>query len=256
MGFGNSQKVVGPSIAYPTYEFGAKFAGCNWSTYQSPTEILQADLVWINSPSNPTGRILELAELRELVQVARKQGAIIASDECYFELSYGSPVTSILDPLVNDGDLDSILCVHSLSKRYNAAGLRFGFVAGDQKLISYLLEARKHLGLMVPANIQAAATLAYTDNVPVKTVHKTYESRHNLIKEALHSAKFEVQHSSAGLYLWATQGQSCWQTVDWFANRGILVAPGDFYEKSSKFVRIALTVSDAECQNAGNRITS
>lgn len=125
-------------------------------------------IVWINSPSNPTGSVLSKGRLTELVQWAQSQGIVLISDECYFELGWDQQPYSILDRDINGGDLTGLLAVHSLSKRSNMAGYRFGFLAGDREIVEKVLGVRKHLGMMIPTFVQHAAIAAYSDSTHVE----------------------------------------------------------------------------------------
>jgi aspartate/methionine/tyrosine aminotransferase len=146
---------------------------------------------------------------------------------------------------VCDSDLSGVLAVHSLSKRSNLAGYRAGFVAGDPALVGELLAVRKHAGMIVPAPVQAAMVAALSDESHVVEQRGRYARRRARLREALTAAGFTIEHSEAGLYLWCTRGEDGWATVDWFADRGILVAPGEFYGPAgSRHVRVALTASD------------
>ena len=125
-------------------------------------------LVWLNSPGNPTGRVLPVEHLRKVVDWARERGAVVASDECYAELGWGewsaTGTPSILDPRVCGGSHENLLAVCSLSKRSNLAGYRAAFVAGDPALVAELLEVRRHAGMIVPAPVQAAMVAALGDD--------------------------------------------------------------------------------------------
>jgi succinyldiaminopimelate transaminase len=215
-------------------------------------------LVWVNSPSNPTGRVLPVAHLRKVVDWARPRGAVVASDECYLTLGWeGQPPVSVLSPMVCGESFDGVLAVHSLSKRSNLAGYRAGFVAGDPALVAELLAVRKHAGMMVPAPVQAAMAAALDDEAHVKEQRDRYQRRRAALLSALTAAGFEVAHSDAGLYLWATRGEDCWSTVDWLAQRGILVAPGTFYGPTgAQHVRVALTATDERVATAVARLTT
>ena len=127
----------------------------------------RVDLVWVNSPGNPTGRVLPVEHLRKVVAWARERGAVLVSDECYIELGWDAQPVSVLHPDVCGGSHEGVLAVHSLSKRSNLAGYRAGFVAGDPALVRRLLEVRKHLGLMMPAPVQAAMVAALDDDAHV-----------------------------------------------------------------------------------------
>jgi succinyldiaminopimelate transaminase len=212
-------------------------------------------LVWVNSPSNPTGRVLPASHLAKVVTWARERGAVVVSDECYLELGWEASPVSVLDPAVNGGSLDGILAVHSLSKRSNLAGYRAGYVGGDPALVARLLEIRKHAGMIVPAPVQAAMIAALSDSSHVEEQRGRYAARRALLRSALAGAGFTVEHSEAGLYLWVTRGEDCWETVSWLAERGILVAPGEFYGPAGrKHVRVALTATDERVAAAVERL--
>lgn len=263
LGIGPSHAVVFPEIAYPTYQVGADVAGAPWVATDAVTRLgpAGAQLVWVNSPSNPTGRVLGVAHLRKVVQWARQRGAVVASDECYALLDWrdedAGGVPSILDPRVTDGDLTGLLAVYSLSKQSSMAGYRAAFVAGDPGLVRSLLQARKHLGMMVPTPVQAAMATALRDDEHVHEARRTYRARREILVPALRSTGWRVEHSQAGLYLWATRDEPCWETVGALAKRGVLVAPGDFYGRAgARFVRIALTASDRAVAEAAARLRS
>jgi len=263
LGLGAGDTIVIPEVAYPTYDVGARLVGAT---------VLPADdvaawagdgtvaLVWVNSPSNPTGAVRSREELAALVAQARRIGAIVASDECYAELAWAEPyasggVPSILDPEVCGGSHEGVLAAYSLSKRSNLAGYRAAFVAGDPALIARLIEIRKHLGMMVPAPVQAAMAIALGDDAHVAAQRATYGRRRDALLPALVGAGFAVDGSDAGLYLWATRGEDCWATLEWLAERGILAAPGVFYGAAgSLHVRVALTATDERINTAVRRL--
>jgi succinyldiaminopimelate transaminase len=247
LGIGAGDRVVVPELAYPTYAVGALLAGADvvatdslFSLGPGPTA-----LVWVNSPSNPTGRVLPAEHLAKVVAWAREHGAIVVSDECYTELAWTAEPTSILHPEVCGGSHQGLLAVHSLSKRSNLAGYRAGFVAGDPALVTELLAVRKHVGMMVPGPVQDAMVAALDDDGHVATQRERYAARRKRLLRAFGGAGFEVTHSEAGLYLWASRGEDCWDTVAWLAERGVLVAPGSFYGAAGhRHVRVALTATD------------
>lgn len=259
LGLGPDDVVAIPRCAYPTYEVGALLAGCTVAVADTVEELEAASptLVWINSPANPSGRVASVAELVAVVQWARQRGVIVVSDECYFELPWTAEPVSLLHPSVCGGEIEGLLVLHSLSKRSNMAGYRFGFVAGDRAIIARLLEVRKHSGMIVPAPVQAAAIAALGDDAHVVEQRARYGRRREVLREALVSSGFRVEHSEAGLYLWVTRDEPCWTTVDWLAERGILVAPGDFYGAAGeRHVRIALTATDERVEQAAIRLAS
>lgn len=256
LGLGEGDAVVFPECAYPTYAVGAQVAGARLVPQDDPSGLpSDTGLVWINSPANPSGRMLGLTALRAWVAAAREQGAVLVSDECYGEFAWDAEPISVLDPRVNDGNLTGVLAVHSISKRSNAAGYRGGFVAGDPAVVGDLIGARKHLGMMLPAPIQAAMAALLGDQAHVEEQRDRYLARRSVLRPALEEAGFRIDHSEGALYLWATRDEPCRDTIDWLAERGILAAPGDFYgEASNRHVRIALTATDERIAAAAARL--
>ena len=247
LGLGPDDTVVVPELAYPTYEVGARIAGCRVLRSDGLTALgpARAAVVYVNSPANPTGQVLGVEHLRKVVDWARQRDAVVVSDECYLGLAWDAEPVSVLDPRVHGGDLTGLLAVHSLSKTSSLAGYRAGFVAGDPALVAELLEVRKHAGMIVPRPVQSAMTAALTDDAHAAVQRERYAARRAVLLPAVRAAGFRVDHSAAGLYLWATRDEPCRATVDWFAGRGILVAPGEFYGPSGdRHVRIALTATD------------
>ncbi|WP_053353379.1 succinyldiaminopimelate transaminase [Leucobacter musarum] len=261
LGIGAGEAVVFPRIAYPSYATGAALVGADAVASDDPAEWPEhTKLVWINSPGNPDGRVLDVAALRAAVTRARELGAVIAGDECYAEFGWDAPwdaerIPSILDPRVVGDDHTDVLSVYSLSKQSNLAGYRAAFIAGDPDLISRLLTVRKHAGLMLPAPVQAAMTAALRDEEHVAAQRERYRARRAVLRPALEAAGFRIEGSEAGLYLWATRGEDAWDAVAEFATLGIVVGPGHFYgSHSPQHVRLALTASDADISAAANRI--
>lgn len=246
LGLGNGDLVAVPELAYPTYAVGALMAGASFVTYKSAQDIPDnASLIWVNSPSNPTGQVLSVEELRALVARGRELGVPVVSDECYIELGWDCDPVSVLHSSVNDGDLTNILSVHSLSKRSNLAGYRSGAVLGDASLINSLIQLRKHSGMLMPMPVQYATITALGDDSHVTSQKALYRKRRDVLHSALVDAGFTIEHSEAGLYLWATRGTDCMDTVAWLAEKGILVAPGDFYGPAGQqYVRVAMTATD------------
>ncbi|WP_433385892.1 succinyldiaminopimelate transaminase [Actinoplanes sp. CA-142083] len=248
-----------PSVCYPTYEVGALLAGATVVRSDSLTALgpdRRIKLLWINSPSNPTGKVLPVEHLRKVVSWARERGVTVVSDECYLALGWETRPVSVLDDRVTEGDYTGVIAVHSLSKRSNLAGYRAGFLGGDPALIAGLLEVRKHAGMIVPAPVQAAMIAALGDEEHVDQQRERYSARRDALRTALAKAGFEISHSEAGLYLWATRGEDCWKTVGDLAERGILAAPGAFYgPAAAQHVRVALTATDERVAAAVARLT-
>ncbi|MCE7008494.1 succinyldiaminopimelate transaminase [Kibdelosporangium philippinense] len=259
LGVGAGSLVVIPELAYPTYEVGALLAGATVVRSDGLTALGPQNpaIIWLNSPSNPTGRVLPVPHLRKVVSWARERGAIVLSDECYMSLGWETTPVSVLHPSVNEGSMTGILAVHSLSKSSSLAGYRAGFVTGDPALVASLLEVRKHAGMMVPRPVQEAMTVALSDDSHVESQKSRYRARRTILRGALESAGFTIDHSEAGLYLWSTRGEDAWKTLSWLAERGILVAPGTFYGPTgSEHVRVALTATDERIQAAATRLSS
>ncbi|MGU3653457.1 succinyldiaminopimelate transaminase [Mycolicibacterium sp. A43C] len=257
LGLGAEDTVVIPELAYPTYDVGARLAGAQVMAADSLTQIgpQVPALIYLNSPSNPTGKVLGADHLRKVVGWARERGVLVASDECYLGLAWDAEPRSVLHPSVCDGDHTGLLAIHSLSKTSSLAGYRAGFVAGDPAVVTELLAVRKHAGMMVPGPVQAAMVAALTDDEHIAVQRERYARRRALLLPALRAAGFTVDHSEAGLYLWATRGETCRQTLAWLAQRGILVAPGEFYGPAgAQHVRVALTATDERIAAAVQRL--
>ncbi|WP_374311684.1 succinyldiaminopimelate transaminase [Microbacterium sp.] len=261
LGLGPGDVVVHPRAAYPTYEVGARLVGATSVASDDPAEWPEATrLAWVNSPGNPDGRVLGVDALRGAVSRARELGAVLASDECYAELGWeapwdAEPIPSALDARVTGADLDGVLSVYSLSKQSNLAGYRAAFLAGDPAIVARLLTARKHLGLMLPAPVQAAMVAALGDDGHVAAQRELYRHRREILKPALEAAGFRIDGSEAGLYLWATEGRDAWESLDRLAAIGILAGPGHFYGTHfPQHVRLSLTAPDERVAAAAARL--
>ncbi|MFE7124119.1 succinyldiaminopimelate transaminase [Streptomyces sp. NPDC057617] len=263
LGLGAGDRVAYPRLAYPTYEVGARLAGTEPVPYD--VETFAADpgsagldgvkLLWLNSPSNPTGAVLPKDALTRIVAWARERGVLVFSDECYLELGWEAEPVSVLHPDVSGGTYEGIVAVHSLSKRSNLAGYRAAFLAGDAAVLGELLRVRKHGGMMTPAPVQAATVAALGDDAHVREQRGRYAARRAALRAALEAHGFRIDHSEASLYLWSTRDEPCWDTVAHLAELGILVAPGDFYGPTGdRHVRVALTATDERIESAVKRL--
>jgi succinyldiaminopimelate transaminase len=218
--------------------------------------------VWINSPGNPDGRVWDADALRRARVRAAEIGAVLAGDECYAELGWEAPwdvrpVPSVLDHAVTGGDPTGVLSVYSLSKQSNLAGYRAAFLAGDSALVARLLTARKHLGLMPPAPVQAAMIVALGDDAHVREQKERYARRRAVLKPAVEAYGFRIDRSEAGLYLWATRDEDAWVSVGRLAELGILSGPGHFYgAHHTRHIRLSLTASDERIAAAAQRLSA
>ncbi|PPH54000.1 succinyldiaminopimelate transaminase [Rathayibacter sp. AY1E2] len=262
LGLGEGDVVVHPRAAYPTYAMGAAIAGAEALASDDPTEWpATTRLVWLNSPGNPDGAVLDVPALQRAVARARELGAAIAGDECYAELGWDGrwadePIPSVLDPRVVGEDRTGVLGVYSLSKQSNLAGYRAAFVAGDAALIARLVTVRKHAGMIVPGPLQEAMIVALADDEHVAAQKERYRSRRDRLRPALESAGFRIDRSEAGLYLWATEGRPAWESIDRLARLGVLAGPGVFYgEGFPEHVRLSLTASDERIDAAVERLS-
>ena len=260
LGVGPGDVVAIPAVCYPTYEVGVQLAGASVVRSDSLLALgpdRRVRLIWLNSPSNPTGKVLPVEHLRKVVAWARERGVTVVSDECYLSLGWDATPVSILADEVSGGDYTGLLAVHSLSKRSNLAGYRAGHISGDAQLVAELLAVRKHAGMIVPAPVQAAMIAALGDESHVEIQRARYEARRSSLKAALLGAGFAIEHSEAGLYLWATRGEDCWATVEWLASRGVLAAPGAFYGPAGqRHIRVALTATDERVATAVERLAA
>ena len=234
--------VLYPTVAYPTYEMGAVFAGCravpvpvdeHWQLDLSRVEdddATRALCLWVNTPANPTGAVDDLGAAASW---GRAHRVPVFSDECYVEFTWSGAGHTILEH-----GLEGVAAVHSLSKRSNLAGLRAGFFAGDPDLVHYLAEVRKHAGLMVPGPVQAAATVALADDEHVGEQRALYLERIDLMRRVL-----DAPMPEGTFYLWAPapDGDAWAYTETLVKEGGVLVSPGDFYgPNGAGHVRVAL----------------
>lgn len=263
LGLGGADTVAFPQVAYPTYDVGARLAGATpvaLDTDADPSTWPRVSLLWLNSPGNPDGHVLGVDRLREIVNWARANGVVVASDECYCELGWDVPeVPSILDERVNGGDLTGLFCLYSLSKQSNMAGYRAAFIAGDPQAIAAMTEVRKHAGFLMPGPVQHAMAIALGDDSHVAAQREIYRRRRVALQGVLDAAGLVNDESSvAGLYLWAADREgaaSGWDLVHAFSRLGIIVAPGDFYGEAGRGrVRISLTATDAAIAQAVTRM--
>jgi succinyldiaminopimelate transaminase len=264
LGLGPADTVVYPSLSYPTYGIGGRLCGASSVAVDATSDALDdapasSRLLWVNSPSNPTGRVLPASALRDAVAWARSRGAVLASDECYIELGWQASPVSVLHSAVRGDSLDGVLAVFSLSKRSNLAGYRAGFVTGDPALMKDLLLVGRQAGMIVPAPVQAAMIAALSDDAHAAEQKARYAARRAILIEGLTAAGFSIEHSEAGLYLWATRpGLDCWTACELLATEcGILVGPGSMYgPEGNAYIRLALTATDERVAAAGTRLAA
>ncbi|MGC8627464.1 MAG: pyridoxal phosphate-dependent aminotransferase [Acidimicrobiales bacterium] len=243
--------VLYPALAYPTYEMGALLAGLRAVAVPvgdgfrlrledvKSSDAERALLLWVNSPGNPAGQMEELAEVAAW---GRERQVLVVSDECYAELTWSGPPRSILSYGAGPSGLEGVLAVHSLSKRSNLAGLRFGSYAGDPSVVSYVRDVRQHAGLMVPGVVQRAGIAALGDRDHAMSQRDAYRLRLLRLRSILSSIDVEAPMPEGGLYLWAQAPRGdAWALASRLAkDAGLVVSPGEFYgEAGRSYVRVA-----------------
>jgi succinyldiaminopimelate transaminase len=262
--------VLYPEVSYPTYAMGAVLAGLRpvpvpvdptWHLdlgAVDPKDAARALVVWFNDPANPTGVSASAPAMAAAVSWARGHGAIVASDECYAEFTADDAGDRVAPVTALAGSHDSVLAVHSLSKRSNMAGFRVGFVAGDPDLVQYLGEVRKHAGLIVASPAQAAAAAALGDDEHVDAQRSRYARRRALSVPALEAFGLVHDGGPSGFYLWLRDGAGVddgWAIAARLAATGLLVAPGDLYGPAgARHARVALSVPDERLELALERL--
>lgn len=251
----SAKTVLYPKVAYPTYLVGSMIHDSESIAVEIDAATWpKSDIAWINSPSNPTGRVHSKSELETVIAYARSNNSLVVSDECYLNFpDTGPSPISILK--LADGNNKNLLAVHSMSKRSNLAGYRAGLIVGDADVIAEIREVRKHAGMMVPLPIQKAMTVALGDEVHVAEQAKRYAARREVLSAALVAAGFKIDFSNAGLYIWCSRDEDSWDSVSWLSEIGILATPGIFYgQAGAKHIRIAMTATDAQIADAASRI--
>lgn len=251
--------VLFPAVSYPSYQMGATLAGARgvpvpcdeaWRIDLDaidPADARRALCLWVNTPGNPAGALDDLAAAAEW---GRRQGVPVFSDECYVEFTWSGRPRSILQH-----GTTGVVAVHSLSKRSNLAGVRAGCFAGDADLVGYLSEVRKHLGLMVPGPVQAAAVVAWEDQTHVEVQRERYAGRLRRLADAFESIGSPVTLPEGAFYLWVrAPDDDAWAFARRLADvAGMVVSPGEFYGAlGAGHVRLAAVqpddVIDATCR--------
>jgi succinyldiaminopimelate transaminase len=262
--------VLYPAISYPSYAMGAELAGLRavpvavdaaWNPMLDSIDPADADravCLWVNSPGNPAGAVDDLAAAAAW---GRHHDVPVLSDECYIEFTWGEPPEGRFragSTIVADG-LDGVLALHSLSKRSNFAGGRFGFYAGDPDLVHFISEIRKHAGFMVPGPVQHGAIAALDDDEHVDAQRQRYWQRLEFMAGVLRGVGLDVELPAGGFYLWVpAPGGDAWSLTRWLAEHGgLLVSPGEFYgEAGAGHVRVALVGSLDELKLVADRLAS
>ena len=276
---GDTAKVVMPNPFYQIYEGAALLAGaqpyflnCTAENGFIPDFAAVPDTVWrdcqllfICSPGNPTGAVLDLATLQSLIALADEHDFIIASDECYSELYFDEhqPPLGLLQACAKLGRHDFKRCVvfHSLSKRSNLPGLRSGFVAGDAEILRQYLLYRTYHGCALPVPTQLASISAWRDEDHVRQNRDLYRKKFAAVCAIL-NGHLDVAMPDAGFYLWPRTPISDTDFArQLFARQNLTVLPGQFLARPTPTgnpgenrVRLALVATLEECCDAAERL--
>lgn len=270
--------VMSPNPFYQIYEGAALLAGAtphfiNCSSesglpdFSSVTQEQwqQCQLLYLCSPGNPTGAVIPLAQLQDLVRLAREFDFVIASDECYAEIYFdeAAPPPGLLEACAALGDNEFRNCVvfHSLSKRSNLPGLRSGFVAGDAEILRAFLQYRTYHGCALPIHHQLGSIAAWNDEEHVRANRQQYRDKFAAVL-AEFSGHFTVAAPQAGFYLWPqTPVSDTGFARQLYAGENVIVLPGRFLAREANGinpgenrVRMALVASKEHCVEAAQRI--
>ncbi len=271
--------VLMPNPFYQIYEGAALLAGARpyflntladnnyrMDFARVPAEVWQqVQLVYICSPGNPTGTVLQHADLAHILELAEKHDFLIAADECYSEIysDEANPPPGLLQVAHDLGIADYRRCLvfHSLSKRSNLPGLRSGFVAGDGAALEQYFQYRTYQGCALPPPTQAASIKAWEDEAHVRANRDQYRAKFDAVLEIL-APVMQVERPEASFYLWPETPQDDETfTRELYARENVLVLPGSYLSRDAqgtnpghKRVRLALVAPLDECIEAAKRI--
>ncbi len=274
-------KVLLPNPFYQIYEGAAYLAGAepvyiDFSVINDEVPGIdavdeqtwqQTQLIYICTPSNPTGDIIPLASMQKLINLAHQYDFMICSDECYSEIyaNEDNPPQGLLQACVANSDdtYQRCLAFYSLSKRSNSPGLRSGFVAGDASIISEFLKYRTYHGCAMPMSTQLASAAAWSDETHVKENRARYQQSFDYAIEEI-SNQIAIEQPQAGFYLWLPTPIDDEQfALGLYSQQNVTVLPGKYLARSvnnhnpgANRVRIALVATPDECQTAAQRITT
>ncbi|MEX2963410.1 succinyldiaminopimelate transaminase [Microbulbifer sp. TYP-18] len=271
-------RVLIPNPFYQIYQGAALLAGgvphfvnCTPQTGFKPDFDSVPDHVWrqcgllyLCTPGNPTGALLESEDLRRLIRLADDHDFVIAADECYSELYFDeeNPPAGLLQVCAEMGRDDFRRCVvfHSLSKRSNLPGLRSGFVAGDAHLLERFLLYRTYHGCAMPLPTQHASVAAWRDEQHVRRNRALYCKKFAAVLRIL-GGLLDTAHPQAGFYLWPRVGAGETFARELFLQQNVTVLPGRYLAREvggtnpgDAHVRIALVATLEECEEAAYRI--
>lgn len=258
LGLAQNSTIAIPKLSYPTYQDGAAQVGAKIVRYKSAQDLKnleKIDLLWINSPNNPTGEILAESELLAFLQIAQDKNALTVSDETYLETAI-DPVAPSALKIAQEKNYSQVIGLYSLSKRNSLAAFRVGYAIGSAEMMNRLITARRKLGLLAnsPAT-QVASELLKDFSYPQKIREQFLKRRETLIPAL--AAKGFINYSPGGMFLWLTNGQNDLTVAKRFSELGIKVAPGSWYgPQGENFIRISLTLTEVEAQEVVERLAN
>ena len=270
--------VVSPNPFYQIYEGATYLAGADLRFLNalpendfafdfdslSEAEWRRVQLMFVCSPGNPTGKVLNLEDWKRLFALSDKYGFVIASDECYSEIYFDEanpPLGGMQAARLLGRGFERLVMFSSLSKRSNVPGMRSGFVAGDAAILKdFLLYRTYHGGAMSPA-VQMASVAAWNDEAHVIDNRRQYREKFEAITPLL-AGPLGARMPDASFYHWV---RTLIADTDFaralYADYNVVVLPGSFIARSSHgvnpgagCVRIALVAPLAECLEAAGRI--
>lgn len=240
-------------------DFAPDFSEVTEETWQ------RCQLLYLCSPSNPTGAVMSLGQMQHLLELAEKYDFIVASDECYSELYFDEeqPPVGLLQAAAAMGNTDFKRCVvfHSLSKRSNAPGMRSGFIAGDKDVLAQFMQYRTYHGCAMSPPYQAGSIAAWQDEAHVKENRDQYRRKFAAVLDIL-SPVMDIKAPQAGFYLWPkTPIDDKTFMVELYKQYAVSVVPGSYLAREvdgvnpgQNRVRMALVATEAECVEAAQRI--
>lgn len=238
-----------PNPLYPVYPGAARLGGLEpvyLASRDIQTGVIDPDsldpammdrlaVVFLCNPANPQGGTLGPQGLEKLIALSRRHGFVLVSDECYAEIYYEKPPPSALE--VCGGDLENLLVFHSLSKRSNAAGLRGGFIAGDERLIKSLGNLRNYAAAGMPLPVQAAAAALWDDDAHVADNREHYHRKFAAVAEGL-AGQLPFHRPDAGFFLWLnladagiSDGEACAKAL--WQEQGLRTIPGAYLTETA-----------------------
>ena len=207
----------------------------------------RATIFYICSPTNPHGRYATKDYLTKLILLARKHNFLLLSDECYADIWRGEPPVSALEAAAELGDgLDNLIILNSLSKRSNAAGLRAGFLAGDESVITLYKKLVSNGAALLPTPVLRAAGALYRDSEHAEVIRKHYETSFQIAERYL-SDKAHVTKAKGGFFLWLPVADDVAFARRAYQEQALRVMPGRFMALDTSdgnpgkgFIRVAL----------------